>query len=68
MEILSRERAQSNNRQHPKNSGKTVPDPAHLQTSVPTKNSILMKASKILPTVSPFYVVNTSAGAVLKIF
>jgi hypothetical protein len=35
---------------------------------VPTKNNILVQASKILPTIFPFYGVNPSVSAVLQIF
>jgi hypothetical protein len=38
------------------------------KTCLPTKSSILMQASKILPTISPFYGVNTAVVAVLEIF
>jgi hypothetical protein len=34
---------------------------------VPTKNNILVQASKVLPTISPFYGVNPPASAVLEI-
>jgi hypothetical protein len=33
---------------------------------VPTKNDILLQASKALPTISPFYGVNPSFSTVLK--
>jgi hypothetical protein len=38
------------------------------KTCVLTNNNILMQENKILPTISPFYRVNTSVGVVLEIF
>lgn len=39
-----------------------------MKKTMPRKNNILMQASEILPTVSPFYGVNTSVIDVLEIF
>jgi hypothetical protein len=35
---------------------------------MPSKNNILVQASKILPTISPFYGVNPSLSTVFEIF